>query len=131
MREKFQQFMYGRYGTDGLNRTMLITALVLVLIHAFTGWSVIYYLTFLLLAYTLYRSFSRNTVKRSQEYAAYEKFVAGFKGVFTRSGNRAKQIKTHKFYKCPFCSQELRVPRGRGRISIKCPKCQNTFIKKT
>ena len=25
----------------------------------------------------------------------------------------------------------LRVPRGRGKISITCPKCHNQFIKKS
>ena len=45
--------------------------------------------------------------------------------------NDKEQKKIYRFYKCKQCKQKIRVPRGRGKIEITCPKCQNHFIKKT
>lgn len=131
MKEKFQQFMYGRYGTDSLNRALLIGAVILIVINLFVNNSIIFGLEWAFLILVCFRSFSRNTAKRTEENEAYERVFGRFKGRFANAGNRAKQMKTHKFYKCPHCSQQLRVPRGSGRISITCPKCHNAFIKKT
>ena len=39
--------------------------------------------------------------------------------------------KVYRYFKCPHCRQSIRVPRGRGRISITCPKCGTSFIKKS
>lgn len=131
MRERFQQFMSGRFGSDGLNRTMIIASIVLIFVHMFVAWRVLYYLAMALLIFAIYRTFSRNIQRRTEENMVYERLLGNFKGKFSRAGDRAKQAKTHKFYKCPQCSQQLRVPRGRGRVSITCPKCHNTFVKKT
>jgi len=39
--------------------------------------------------------------------------------------------RSHRYYSCPRCRQPVRVPRGKGKISITCPKCSEKFIKKT
>ena len=42
---------------------------------------------------------------------------------------RMAQRKTYKFFKCPTCKQEVRVPKGHGKIEITCPKCRERFVK--
>lgn len=37
----------------------------------------------------------------------------------------------HKYFRCPNCGQMLRVPKGKGKISISCRNCGTTFQKKT
>ena len=31
--------------------------------------------------------------------------------------------KEHKYFTCPNCKTVCRVPRGKGKIVITCPKC--------
>ena len=37
----------------------------------------------------------------------------------------------HRYFDCPKCHQMVRVPRGKGKISITCPRCREKFVKKT
>ena len=37
----------------------------------------------------------------------------------------------NRYYTCPRCRQTVRVPRGKGKIAITCPRCKERFIKKT
>ena len=39
--------------------------------------------------------------------------------------------RNNRYFNCPKCRQTVRVPRGKGKISITCPKCREKFIKKT
>ena len=84
-----------------------------------------------LLIYTYFRMLSRNISRRYNENQIYLKYrykvIAKFNGFKARMRDR----KTHRVFKCPGCSQKIRVPRGKGRISIKCPKCRIEFIKRT
>ena len=52
-------------------------------------------------------------------------------GAIKITKTRWKQRKTHKFYRCPKCKTWLRVPKGRGKITITCVKCANKFDKTT
>lgn len=118
-----RSFMQGRYGTDKLNMTLLGIGCVIVLISMFFGNSLLK-LILTLLAYALvivsiFRCFSRNTYQRYQENRRYLMLVNQFKD------------RTHRYYRCPKCKQTVRVPKGKGKISITCPKCQEKFIKKT
>lgn len=100
-----------------------------------------------LVALGVLRAFSTNIAKRRGENAAFMHFIHGSskedkaerKAMAAmakaeeklRKQKRKEELKTHVFYNCPKCKQELRVPRGKGKIRIKCPKCGEQFIKKT
>ena len=66
MREKLQRFMMGRYGNDGLNRFLMIVALVCLVISLF-GPSFFYMLGLIIMGYAYFRMFSRQTYKRALE----------------------------------------------------------------
>ena len=131
MREKLRQFMIGRYGTDGLNQFLSIASLALLLIAIISRVSLFTYLGAALLIFCYYRAFSRNISKRTEEnykfYTLKDRVDNKFKGWKEQWANR----KVYHYYRCPQCRQKLRVPRGRGRIQISCPRCGTQFIKKS
>lgn len=131
MREKIQQFMIGRYGHDQLNKVMLTAALILFIVSLFIRVSIPYYLAIALLIYCIFRMMSRNTTKRLQENVAFSRFLLKITSFFSGRKKRFEERNTHRYYKCPTCRQQLRVPKGKGKISINCPKCHNTFTKIT
>jgi len=118
-----RNFMVGRYGTDKLNMVILCAGLVACLVSAFIDSVQVNLLltavSYGLMIWALYRSFSRNTYKRYQENRKFLQF-------FDRLKDRE-----HRYYDCPKCRQVVRVPRGKGKIAITCPKCRERFVKKT
>lgn len=119
----FRRFMAGRYGTDKLNMTVLGVGLALSVISLFVqndiADMILTVLSYACLFWAVYRSFSRDTYKRYQENRKYLLLI-----------DRIKD-REHKHFECPRCRQVVRVPRGKGKIAITCPKCREKFIKKT
>ena len=117
------RFMKGRYGVDKLNMVLLYTGLgfcVLSLFLRYAGVSLALTLISYILMFTaIFRCFSRNTYKRYRENRRFLMF-------FQRLRDRQ-----HRYYDCPRCRQQIRVPRGKGKIAIRCPKCNERFVKKT
>lgn len=121
LRYKFNQFMMGRYGSDKLNMALLIASVALSIIGAVIPWLKLVFvvISYGLMIWAIYRMFSRKTYKRYQEN---RKFLQLFERI---------RDKEHRYFDCPRCRQQVRVPRGKGKISITCPKCREKFIKKT
>ena len=130
-KDKMARFMYGRYGMDQLSRNLSLICLVLLIITMFVRNNVIYMIALVGIVYTYFRVFSRNISRRSEENEKYLKFHYKVVGKLNKIKFRITDSKTHRIFRCPSCSQKIRVPRGKGKISIKCPKCRIDFIKKT
>lgn len=131
MKEKFRQFMVGRYGADDLGRfTIGLTAVFLVL-KLFFRYSVFSLCAVLLLVFCYYRMFSRNIAKRSAENGKYLFYRQKYLGIFVKKKNQLLDRKTHHIYQCPQCRQKIRIPKGKGMIEIRCPKCSTIFKKKS
>lgn len=129
MKEKILRFMYGRYGTDQLSKFMLVVSLILLIVSSFTGNAGLYILSVVLLVYMYFRMFSKNVRKRYEENMKYLKYHHRLKN-FLNTFRRDMTIrKTHHIYRCPNCSQKIKIPRHKGRVAIKCPKCYTEFIK--
>lgn len=74
---------------------------------------------------------SRNTAKRYEENQRYVNFRYERTVQWNKFKKRMGQRKTYRFYKCPACRQEVRVPKGHGKIEISCPKCREKFIRRS
>lgn len=131
MREKLERFMAGRYGIDPFGQFTLITTIILMLIASFTRSGILSSLSWVLFFYTYFRMFSRNVYKRAAENQAYLNKTYKLRNWFTRQKCMLAQRKTHHIYRCPSCRQKIRIPRGKGKIEVRCPKCGTTFIKRS
>lgn len=127
----FQNFMRGRYGVDQLNFFLLILSIVILVLTSVFRWPYIYWLSIALLVLCYFRMFSKKVYKRSGENTKYLQLIYPMKMRYTNIKNRMKDRKTHKYFKCPNCKQQLRVPKGRGTITITCSKCKTKFDRKS
>ncbi len=132
MKDKFIRFMQGRYGVDQFSRFLLGVALVSIIISIFTrGYlgTLLNTIGLLAIVYTYFRIFSRNIQKRYAENQKYLSITSKIRMRFNKEKNIMAQRKTHHIYTCPGCGQKIRIPRGKGKIEIECPKCHTKFIK--
>lgn len=121
-----RNFMYGRYGGDQLGRFTLGLYLGLYLLGMLTRWGLLELLALALAAVTLYRLLSRDIPRRRAEN---EKFLALTAPLWRwwRRATMKRTDKAHKYFKCPSCGQQLRVPRGTGKIRVTCRSCGAVF----
>ena len=118
-----RRFMMGRYGNDKLNMVILGAGLAACLVSMFIHFAPINLaltvISYALMGWAIFRTFSRNTYKRYQENRKFLQLV-----------NRVKD-REHRYFDCPRCRQNVRVPRNKGKIAITCPRCKEKFIRKT
>lgn len=126
-----RRFMYGRYGFDALSNTLLVISLIMYIVFIIFNLNLLALIPLLILIYVYYRFFSKNIQKRYNENMKFKAMVKPITRFFSMQRKKFKDRKTHKYYKCPRCKQYLRVPKNKGKIKLSCPKCKNTFIKKT
>jgi len=160
-KQSLYRFMQGRNGQDALGKFSLIASLILLVVSSFTRSGILYLAAIVVLGYACFRVMSKNIQKRYYENQKYLDFIGKIKGFFsgnnrstvdmksgykgykgynrgasgsTRSNsfwNRTKADPFYRIYKCPSCGQKTRVPKHKGRIEITCPRCGNSFIKRT
>ena len=130
--------MMGRYGVDQMNIGVLIFSMACTFTASLTRWLLLSILGTALLAYGVFRMFSRNVSARSKENQKFLVFWNKVKGIwykikdwFSGKKRRFADRKTHCYFFCPKCKRKLRVPKGKGKIEISCPICGTKFIKKT
>ena len=129
-RAAVSRFMSGRYGSDQLNLTMVIGALIVTTIGSLSG---VYFLTLAadaLLLLAIFRMFSKDRYRRAHENQVYLEKTQKVRRAASEWVNRVKNSKKYHYYTCPKCRQRLRVPRGVGNITITCKQCGTKFDKK-
>lgn len=126
-----KKFMIGRYGPDQLSVALLFLSLLLSIVFIFFPATILRYIIYLPFIMFLLRVLSKNISRRRSENTKFLKFWAPIAAWFSKKQYRLKDSKTNKYYNCPSCKQTVRVPKGKGKIKIICPKCKTEFIKKT
>ncbi len=124
MKDKLARFMTGRYGVDALSKFMLYIAIGCMVIGMIFRNSIFDGFAIILLLIGYFRMFSKNIQSRYNENIKYWNIRNRFLNIF-------KMRKTHHIYKCPSCKQKIRIPKGKGKIEITCPKCRTQFIKRS
>ena len=135
MWEWIARFMQGRYGVDKFSNFLFAAALVCLVVEFFVPVAVVRTIlnlaALVLLAYSYCRVFSKNHTKRYAENARFMKYFGGLQGLFHKRRNDRMQKRYHRIFKCPNCRQSVRVPKGKGKIAITCPKCKTEFIRRS
>ena len=128
--QRLRNFMYGRNGTDALALVFLGGGLLLGVLYRFTAWLPVYGASLACYIYSLFRTFSRNVGKRRAENAKFEGFWRKVKNKWSLLRSGAEERKAYRHFRCPSCRQKIRIPRGRGKVEVRCPSCGTAFVKK-
>ena len=131
MRDKIYRFMQGRYGTDDFYKFLFWVALIGIVINWFVKSSALNLVVTLILVYAMYRVLSRNHSARYAENQKYLQATAKFRYWFDQQKKLMEERKYHHIYTCPKCRQKIRIPKGKGKIMIRCPKCHHEFQKRS
>jgi ribosomal protein S27E len=123
--------MRGRYGVDRFSNCLMWWAFAIILLNVFVGSGILNLLGLAVFIFAYYRVFSKNYTKRSAENTWYLNKTYRLRMKMSKLKGRFGILKTHHIYKCPGCRQKVKVPRGRGKIAITCPKCGREFIKRS
>jgi len=121
------RFMYGRNGADQLGSAMLVLYVVLFVLQVLFSrvrgvYNVLSALSLLTAVLVLYRMFSKNLPKRREENARFLNWWLPKKNRLAAS-RQWRLDKEHKYFTCKNCKAICRVPAGKGKIEITCPRC--------
>lgn len=121
MRQKLINFMQGRYGSDELNICLIVLAAVFSLLSPL--WSMFSSLSMVCIIYALFRMLSKNIYQRRRENAVITPYISFIRAKIKNKGKS-------RIYLCNKCKRTLRVPRGKGKITINCP-CGHSLKRKS
>ena len=125
--DRFNRFMYGRYGADSLYYTLLIVFLLLGFINTFLRSYILLVAADVLFIWALFRYFSKNIYQRREENRRFLDIIAKIKRFFKLNRDRIRDFKVCRYRKCRYCKSILRLPMRRGSHSVRCPRCQKSF----
>lgn len=127
----FRKFMSGRYGSDQLSLALLVLSVLLTAIARFARLPLLALISYIPLGICIFRMLSKNINKRSMENYKFSMLISPVYAWFVKMRRRLTESKTHRFFKCPQCKAELRLPKRKGTVIVTCPKCRSEFKAKT
>lgn len=126
-----RKLLMGTYGSDPLSIVLIIFSVILTLIAELTSLPILAAISYVPLGISLFRMLSKDIAKRKMENYKFSILVGPVYSWVEKKLKRAKDSKTHRFFKCPKCNANLRLPKGKGKIVITCPKCNTEFSRRT
>lgn len=133
-------YMRGRRGVDEYSKFLLYTSVICFIVSCFITKSyavhnLFYVVGLLMLVYAYARMMSRNLQKRQRENLKYLQCKAKVMHKAPITGSKfqygSNEGTFYKYFKCPKCSQNCRVPKNKGKIRITCPKCGHAFERRS
>ena len=131
MKEKLARFFWGRYGMDQLGWALVIASMVLTFLSSAFGSSLLLVISYVPLVLAILRILSRNVNARMRENQKFLTYWKPVKKWCKLQYSKLRDIRTHRYFSCPNCKNALRVPKGRGQITITCPVCRTRFDAKS
>ena len=131
IRNFLARFMMGRYGPDKLGLALVIVSLVCELLSTLLGLGLFSLIAYVCVFFALFRFLSHNITKRRAENDKFIRYWWPIRQKLKLKLIQLKEYRKYKYFRCPSCHNYLRVPRGKGRINITCPKCGQRFQGKT
>lgn len=125
-----RRMMYGRNGIDPLGLATVALGMIILLAAQLANLPLLGTLYYLCGVVFFFRVLSRNIYKRRSENLKFVTILNRVKAWFQLRIKIIRELPTFRYLKCPHCRQRLRVPRGKGRINIRCQKCGNQFLRK-
>ena len=126
-REKIAGFMYGRNGVDKLCTALLWSAVILSALNIFFHSGILWVLEYILIIWCVFRALSKNIYKRQIENRKFINIWGRVKSFFALQKNKFRDRKTHIYRICPHCKSNLRLPKRKGKHTVRCPKCNLRF----
>lgn len=126
-RNKVAKYMEGRNGIDTICYAAFAAYFILAFINAFFNLSIIRTAMTLIAVYIVFRIMSKNLAKRRSENAWFMRIISQIKSHGRQLAVRCKEIKTHRYRRCPHCKVMLRLPRKKGSHTVICPRCKERF----
>ncbi len=137
IKQALVKFFWGRYGVDKLGYTIVIISLIMSFVSTvlaskfFIPSLILQLISYGLLVWALFRVLSKNRPARYRENMMFQNLCKMIKKWFKLQFCKLRDIRTHKYFSCPKCGNNLRLPKGRGEIVITCPVCKTRFDAKT
>ncbi len=128
---KLAGMMQGRRGADTLSNFLVVVGIVMLLASIIPGLDLLSWVAFAVLAYSLFRSYSKNIAARDRENAAFERIVEKPRKQLSLMRKKWTNRKTTRYFRCKGCGQVLSVPRGKGTLRVVCPKCKTETKQKS
>lgn len=126
-----RKLMLGRYGSDQLSMALIILSFALTFVANLIGLPLLASIGYVPLGVCLFRVLSKDIAKRRMENYKFSILISPVYSWFKKTKKHVRDFKTHRYFKCPTCKVDLRLPKGKGKITIYCPKCKTEFSRRT
>lgn len=128
---KLSGMMQGRRSADTFSNFLVVAGIVLLFASLIPGLDLLSWVALIVLAYSLFRSYSKNIAARDRENATFERIVEKPRKQLSLMRKKWTNRKTTRYFKCKGCGQVLSVPRGKGTLRVVCPKCKTETKQKS
>ena len=125
--KKLRELMRGRNGADDIALVSVTVAILLAVINLFAKTRVLSALGLALVIYGVWRTLSKDTQRRARENAAFVRRLGPVRRWVQNPKAAFEEARSFKHAKCPNCGQGVRVPRGKGKVRVTCPRCGTRF----